>query len=162
MVKTLREFLSERAEIERSRADVKKDLQNEWIWAVRRLNEQIKDWLLDADQERLLKIDERQYEIREIDVGVYTVPGLVIRMDAREVRTVPIARMIVGPELSNGMIRVTRSFGRVDLTDGGEKFMLFRSQKEPSDEWVIVEEKSYTLKKFDREAFEEATQSLLE
>jgi hypothetical protein len=162
MVKTLREFLSERAEIERSRADVKKDLQNEWIWAVRRLNEQIKDWLLDADQERLLKIDERQYEIREIDVGVYTVPGLVIRMDAREVRTVPIARMIVGPELSNGMIRVTRSFGRVDLTDGGEKFMLFRSQKDPSDEWVIVEDKSYTLKKFNREAFEEATQSLLE
>jgi hypothetical protein len=161
-VKTLREFLSEHAEMERSRANFKKDLQTEWIWAVRRLNEQIKEWLLDADQERLLKIDERQYEIREVDVGVYTVPGLVIRMDAREVRTVPIARMIVGPELSNGMIRVTRSFGRVDLTDGGEKFMLFRSQKEPSDEWVIVEEKSYTLKKFDREAFEEATQSLLE
>ena len=70
------------------------------------------------------------------------MPGLVIRMEAREVRTVPIARMVVGPELSNGIIRLTRSFGRVDLTDGVEKFMLFRSQKDPSDEWVIVEEEA--------------------
>ncbi len=161
-MKTLKEFLSERAEIERGRADDKKALQNEWIRAVRRLNQQIGEWLLDADQERLLKIDERYYEIREVDVGVYNVPGLVIRMEAREVRTVPIARLVVGPELSNGIIRVTRSFGRVDLTDGGEKFMLFRSQKDPSDEWVIVEEKAYTLKRFDREAFEEATLSLLQ
>ena len=35
--------------------------------------------------------------------------------------------------------------------------MLFRSQKDPSDEWVIVEDKAYTIKKFDREAFGETT-----
>ena len=39
------------------------------------------------------------------------MPGLVIRLEAREARTVPIARMVVGPELSNGIIGVTRSFG---------------------------------------------------
>jgi hypothetical protein len=53
-------------------------------------------------------------------------------------------------------------FGRVDLTDGGEKFMLFRSQMDPSDEWIIVEDKGYTAKKFDRQSFEEAMQSLLQ
>ena len=41
--------------MERGRADVKKQLQNEWLWAVRRLNQQIKEWLLDADQEQLLQ-----------------------------------------------------------------------------------------------------------
>jgi hypothetical protein len=161
-MKTLKEFLNERAEIERGRADEKKAIQQEWIWAVRRLVQQIREWLLAADQEHLLRVDERYYELREVDVGVYTAPGLVIRLEAREVQILPIARMVVGPFLSNGMVRMNRAFGRVDMTSGGEKFMLFRSQKDPSDEWVIVEEEGYTARKFDCQAFEEAIQSLLE
>jgi hypothetical protein len=161
-VKTLKEFLSERAEIERGRADEKKALQQEWIWAVRRLVQQIKDWLVDSDPSHLLEIDESYYEQREVDVGVYTAPGLVIRHEAREVRILPVARMVVGPLLSDGIIRMNRALGRVDMTDGTEKYMLFRTQKDPSDEWVIVEERGYTTRKFDRPAFEEAIQSLLE
>jgi hypothetical protein len=161
-MKTLKEFLDERAEIERSRADEKKAIQQEWIWAVRRLIQQIKDWLVDSDTNHLLKIIESSCELREVNVGVYAVPRLIIRFEAREVRVDPIARMVVGPLLSDGMIRMNRAFGRVDLTDGTEKFMLFRSQKDPSDEWMIVEDRGYTVRKFDRPAFEEALQSLLE
>jgi hypothetical protein len=161
-VRTLEEFLTEREEMERGRADEKIAVQKEWIGAVRRLIDQMTEWLRAADKKHLLEIEETQYKLREVDVGVYRVPGLVIWLEANEVRIVPIARMVVGPELSNGIIRVTRSFGRVDITDGGEKFMLFRSQKDPSDEWVIVEDRAYTFKRFDREAFEEATQSLLQ
>jgi hypothetical protein len=161
-VKTLEEFLAERSEIERSRADEKKAIQQEWIWAVRRLMGQIQEWLQDADPGRSLEIKESYCEIREVNVGVYSVPGLVILHEAREIRIVPVARMVVGPLLSDGGARMSRAFGRVDMTDGGEKFMLFRSQMDPSDEWVIVEDRGYVVRKFDRQAFEEAMQSLLE
>ena len=62
-VKTLKEFLSDRAEIERGKADDKKALQTEWIWAVRHLVQQIREWLADADQEKLLTIKEDYQEI---------------------------------------------------------------------------------------------------
>jgi hypothetical protein len=161
-VTSLREFLSARAEAERVRADEKKALQTEWIWAVRRLVQQIQDWLLDADQERLLKIEEKCYEFREVDVGVYSAPALIIRLEADEVLVTPVARMVVGPDLSNSLIHVPRAYGRVDISSGGKKFLLFRAQKDPVDEWVIVEDEGYTVKKFDRESFEEAMKSLLE
>jgi DNA/RNA-binding domain of Phe-tRNA-synthetase-like protein len=57
---------------------------------------------------------------------------------------------------------MARAFGRVDLTDGGEKFMIFRSRKDPEDEWMIVEDRGYVVRKFDRRSFEDAMQSLLE
>jgi hypothetical protein len=123
---------------------------------------QIQEWLRDADPGRSLDIQERYHELREVNVGVYTAPGLTIRYEAREVRIVPVARMVVGPLLSDGGVRMNRAFGRVDMTDGGEKFMLFRIRMDPSDEWVIVEERGYVVRKFDRQAFEEAMQSLLE
>ena len=75
---------------------------------------------------------------------------------------VPISRMVVGPNLSNGIIHVSRAFGRVDLKSGDRKFLLFRSQREPSDSWVIVEDEGFTVKTFDRALFEEAMQSLLQ
>jgi hypothetical protein len=161
-MKTLKEFLREHAEIERRRADEKKAVQHEWIISLHRLVEQIKGWLHDADEEHQLEIEEIWHKLREIDVGVYDAPGLVIRLEAEEVQVKPVARMVVGPFLSNGQIRMNRSFGRVDLTNGGENFKLFRSQKDPSDEWVIVEEVAYRPKKFDLQAFGEAMQRLLE
>jgi hypothetical protein len=159
-VKTLKEFLAEHAEIERGRADEKRDLQQEWTGALHRLIGQIREWLRDSDPEYLLEIEESDHEIRGVDVGVYTAPGLVIRLEAREVRLVPIARKVVGPLLSGDEIRMTRAFGRVDLTDGGAKFMIFRSRKDP-DQWMIVKDWGHIVNRFDRRAFEEAMQSLL-
>jgi hypothetical protein len=160
-VKTLKEFLAEHAEIERGRADEKRAIQQEWISALRRLIQQIQEWLADSDPEHLLEIEERYHEIREVDVGVYTAPGLVIHLEAREVRLVPIARKVVGPHLSNGFIQVRRAFGRADLIGGGKKYLLYRSRTDPADEWVIVEDDGFRVKELDRQAFEEALQSLL-
>lgn len=160
-MKTLKEFLAEHAEIERGRADEKRAIQQEWIGAIQRLIQQVEEWLTDSDPLHLLEIEERDHEVREIDVGVYTAPGLVIRLGAREVRLVPIARKVVGPYLSGDTITMARALGRVDLTDGGEKFLIFRSRTDP-DEWVIAAERGYVVKRFDRRSFEEAMQSLLE
>ena len=161
-MKTLKEFLAERAEIERGRADEKKAIQQEWIGALRRLIDQIADWLRDADSEHLLVIEPIEEEIREIDVGVYTAPGLAIRLEAREVRLVPVARKVAGPHLSNGLIQVARAFGRVNLIGGGRKYLLYRSRTEPVNEWVVVEDDGFRVKRLDRQAFEDALQSLLQ
>jgi hypothetical protein len=161
-VKTLKEFLAEHAEIERGRADEKRAMQREWIESLRRLIGQIREWLVDSDPQHLLEVEESYHEIREVDVGVYTAPGLVIRLEAREVRLIPIARKVAGPYLSNGLIRVKRAFGRADLIAGGRKYLLYRSQAEPADEWVIVEDDGFRVKELDRQAFEEAAQSLLQ
>ncbi len=161
-MKTLKEFLEERAEIERGRADEKVQIQQEWIAAVHRLIQQIKEWLREADPNHSLETQDSYHKLREVDVGVYTAPGLVIHYEAREVRVVPIARMVVGPDLSNGLITVKRAYGRVDITDGGEKFLLFRSQKDPTDEWTFVKDDGFIVKRFDRQAFEEAMQDLLQ
>jgi hypothetical protein len=159
-VKTLKEFLAERAEIERGRADEKRAIQQEWRESLHRLVELIGVWLRDSDPEHLLEVEERFHELREADVGVYTAPGLAIRLEDREVRLVPIARKVVGPLLSGDTISMARALGRVDLTDGAEKFMIFRTRRDP-DEWMIVEDRGYVAKRFDRPAFEEALQSLL-
>jgi hypothetical protein len=144
-MKTLKEFLHERAEIERGHADEKKVIQQEWIGSIH----------------RLVEIEEKWRKLREIDVGVYTAPGLVIRLEAQEVRVIPVARMVVGPDLSNGLIRADRAIGRLDLTDGDKRFLLFRSRNHPVDEWVVLEDEGYTFKRFDRQVLEEAMQSLL-
>ena len=93
-MKTLKEFLSDRAEIERGRADDKKALQTEWIWAVRRLVQQIREWLTDADQERLLTIKEDYQEVRESRARRLRGPPTT--------HPAPSARGSVGTDFANG------------------------------------------------------------
>jgi hypothetical protein len=161
-MKTLETFLAQRAEIKRGRADYESTLQREWISAIQRLLDQMIDWLRAADKEHLLEIEEKNHRLRENEVGVYDAPGLAIRLDAREVKVVPAARMVVGPDLTNGIVRIVRAFGRVDMTDGARKYLVFRTQVDPTEEWTIVEDEGFTFKKFTRESFEEAMQGLLQ
>lgn len=159
---TLKEFLASRAEIERERVDEKVAIQNEWRAAVLRLIEQIVAWLRDADTPRILEIHDDSHHLREVNVGVYNLPGLVIQLEAEEARVVPIARNAVGPVEDIGGNRIRRSLGRVDLKNGGKKYMLFRIEREPIDRWVIVDDESYTVREFNRQTFDEAMQSLLQ
>ena len=111
---------------------------------------------------RILEIQDDSHLLREVNVGVYNLPGLVIRMEAEEVLVVPIARNAVGPVDEIGSNRIRRSWGRVDLKNGGKKYMLFRIEREPIDRWVIVDDESYTVREFNRQTFDEAMQSLLQ
>ena len=69
---------------------------------------------------------------------------------------------VAGPTSLTGVIHVPRAYGRVDMTNGLSKFMLFRVEKEPEDRWNIIEQDSYQMRPFDRASFEETLQSLLE
>jgi hypothetical protein len=159
---TLQEFLKKRAELAREAKPHKQEIQAEWRGALERLINQIVAWLTDSDKEKILEVREEWHFRREEGVGSYSVLGLVVALEAREVQIVPIARNAVGPLASTGTIRVGRSYGRVDMTNGAEKYTLYRTQVEPSDQWVIVHEDEFVPRPFDRNSFDAAMQSLLQ
>ena len=159
---SLKEFLAEQADQlkgELSRAAAARD---EWVAAVERLIAQVRGWIAEADPGRVLAIEERAVTIREEMIGSYEVPALTIILGVRSARVEPIARSVAGPLAATGAIHVPRAFGRVDLTNGLEKYMVFRTAKEPDGPWVIVKQDGYRMNHFDRKSFEAALQSLFE
>jgi len=159
---SLKDFIAEQAE--RLRADepeaVKK--RDEWVGAVDRLNRRVRDWLDQADPDhKFIQVHGRLYQLREEGIGAYEARGLSIGIGPREIRLVPIARYVAGPLSATGVIHVNRAYGRVDLTDGLNKFLIFRVEKEPQDRWSIIEQDSFRTQTFDEAAFEEAFKSLL-
>jgi hypothetical protein len=159
---TLQEFLKQRADHLRASSPERVRIQNEWIEAVDKLLKQIKQWLKDADLESILQVFEESVDRRESGVGVYTVHSLRIRLESQEVQVVPIARNVVGPVLTYDAIHTEKSFGRVDMTNNATKFLLFRTQREPEDQWVIVNDENYLALRLDRNSFDQAMRSLLE
>ena len=159
---SLKEFLAEQAEIlknEPSRATATRD---EWVAAVGRLIAQARDWIAEADPGHVLAIEERTVAIREEMIGSYEVPALTIILGVRSARVEPIARGVAGPLARGGEIHARRAFGRVDLTNGLEKYLIYRKEKEPVDRWLIVKQEGYLIRDFDRDSFEAALQSLFE
>ena len=159
---SLKEFLAAEAEklqSERSEAMKKRD---EWIESVGRLLHQIEEWLGEADSGQALTRKRGHLTLREVGIGTYDVPFLLIELGVREVSITPVARFVAGPLSSTGSMHILRSYGRVDMGNRLEKYMLFRIEKDPVDRWVIIEEDGYRTQPFDRDSFESAFQSLLE
>ena len=136
---------------------------SEWVAAVDRLIEKIKAWLSYADPDHaILEVRETPCQLREEGIGGYEARGLVVRVGRRELRIEPIARNVAGPLSATGLIHVSRAYGRVDLTDGLQKYMIFRVEKVPEDRWTIIEQDGFRMRAFDQAAFEEAFKALLE
>jgi hypothetical protein len=159
---SLKEFLateSEKLQSERSEAMKKRD---EWVESVGRLFFQIQEWLGEADSGRILTFQTGHITLREAGIGRYDAPILLVELGAREVSIKPVARFVAGPLSSTGAMHILRSYGRVDMGNRLEKYMLFRTERDPADRWVIIEEDGYRTQPFDQDSFESAFQSLLE
>jgi hypothetical protein len=162
-VGSLKDFIAEQAERLKTEGTRAARTRDEWIAAVDRLNQQIKGWLLQADPEhQLLEVRDRRYQLREEGIGTYEANGLSIGLGPGEVRVEPIARNVAGPLSATGVIHVNRAYGRVDLTDGLRKFLIFRVERDPEDRWNIIEQDGFRMRAFDQTAFEDAFKSLLE
>src|SRR5262249_14670420 len=133
----------------------------EWIASVERLLAQIKEWLGQVDTQRILMIEEAPIRIAEQGLGTYEIPALTIGLGTREVRIKPVARHGLAPLRVTGRFEVPRAHGRVDMTNGLDRFMIFRTEPEPEDHWIITEADEPLLERFDRKSFETAFQSLL-
>ncbi len=162
-MESLKDFIASQAEKLRNEESQAARKRDEWVGAVDRLNEQIREWLTSADPDHaILEVRETPFQLREEGIGGYEARGLLIRVGRREIRVAPIARNVAGPLSETGVIHVNRAFGRVDLTDGLQKYMIFRVEKEPEDRWRIIKQDGYRMQGFDLRAFEEAFKALLE
>src|SRR3954452_10351334 len=122
---------------------------SEWLQALQGLLEQIEDWLRAADTENLL--DTTRYEVERVEerMGVYDAPALKIRLGTDEVDVVPVGRYAIGP-LSAQAIKSLLSVegadgpvaGRVDITNGERKYVLFRDLSSGQQRWYAVDDRS--------------------
>ena len=158
---SLKEFLESEAEKLRSEQAAALTERQEWIAAVERLLAQTKEWLGEADTKRILMVEETPIRIAERGLGTYEIPALTIGLGTREVRIKPVARHVLAPLRVTGRFQVPRAYGRVDMTNGLDRFMIFRTELEPGDHWIITEEDEPLLERFERESFDSAFQSLL-
>jgi hypothetical protein len=162
IVSSLREFLASDAEKLRGEQAEAMGKREEWIESVRQLIDQIKEWLKDADEKHVLMIDGSPIRISERGLGTYEVPALTIGLGTREVRVKPIARYVGAPLRATALLQVPRAYGRVDLTNGLDRYLIFRVEKEGGDRWRIVEQDGPLVEPFNRKSFETAFQRLLE
>jgi hypothetical protein len=147
-----------RLQSEKSKAERKRD---EWVGAVDRLKVRIQNWLAEDDPRQLLQIGRLPFHLRERGIGSYRIDGLSIGLGPREVRLEPVARNVAGSVATTGAISMPRAFGRVDLTNGLEKYLIFRDAVEPEDRWRILDEDRHEARPFDRQSFEDALRDLL-
>jgi hypothetical protein len=159
IVASLKEFLAGEAEKLRSEQGEAMTERQEWIAAVDRLLAQIKDWLQEADPEQILLIQETTHKLRERMIGTYEIHGLSIGLGLREIRVEPVARSVAGPMSPTGTIR---AYGRVDMKNGLEKYMLFRTDPAADGTWIMIRQEGYRTQPFNRESFESACISLLD
>lgn len=161
-MQTLKEYLQSWAEEDERTRDERFRIAHEWIGAVERLVDQVRHWIEQSDDKKIVEFDYEATKIREERLIPYVARVLVIRLNATEIRLVPIFRYNVGPYLKDGEIRVNRSYGRMDLTGGGKKYLLYRHEIDPADVWYIVDEDRFVPRKLDRETFEQALLDLLQ
>jgi hypothetical protein len=114
-----------------------------------------------ADERRILLIQEATFPLSEQGIGTDEIRSLTIGLGPREVRIKPVARFLAAPLRSNGVIHIPRPYGRVDMTNGLDKFKRFRTEKDPTDRRTIVEQDSSRIELFDRNSFESAFKRLL-
>lgn len=134
----------------------------EWIASVERLKDRIKGWLTEIDPAHRLTMDEGPtVRLNEVGLGRYQITGLTIWFGLRDVRLEPIARVVAGSVASTGTMVIPRAFGRVDLTNGLNKHLIFRTAIDPEDQWQILAEDRREVSPFGRDSFEDAMRDLL-
>ncbi len=147
---TLKDFLGLEADKWNAEARKRETTRNEWLDAVRRLLDQIQQWLKEADSRGVLEKIPTTVEIGELELGYYQAPSLTIRLGGREVRIEPVAYRALGPlrasEKAEGMLRVT---------DGASRYDLYRYVRPNGEEWLTVDDKDYSATPFSRARFEE-------
>jgi hypothetical protein len=161
-MRTLKEFLEEEAEKLRTVPPKGVVMRDEWIAAVDRLMDQILGWIAEADPNHILTIEERTVTIREQMIGSYEVRALTLILGIWTVRVEPIARGVLGPLDRSLPYRKNRVFGQVNLTNGLQKYKIYRRTKDVDSKWFMTNEDGYDWQEFDRDAFEAAIQRLFD
>jgi hypothetical protein len=158
LMKSFAEFLKEKEEEVRSAEAARAGEINRWITAVHELMMQVQSWLEDSDQSKLLKFRSKAIEINETESGSYGIGRLEIWLGGRVVALVPIARYVRGPVITPQEGSWT---GRVDLTDGENKYEIFRFTRSDGNESWYMRTDNYHVRPFNRDLLEQSVMTLL-
>jgi hypothetical protein len=132
----------------------------EWLGAIRRLVDQILDWLREFDTEGVLDVETYEVSRTEHELGTYDAPALKIRLGAGEVNVLPIGREAPIMAIHGASGAATEFAGRVDLSDGFRKYNLYREVSEGRDLWQIRDNRNrFTY--LDKESLGRILQDLL-
>jgi hypothetical protein len=156
---TLREFLLKNAP-RTEQENRRRHWREEWIAAVDRLLAQLRTWLTDAGSAEFLDVEQLDFEKREQGLGTYHIHGMAINFGERTVKVLPIGRRVLahlGPYAQAGH---ENAEGRVDITNGAYKSLLFRKLTDAGEQWLVQDERS-GIRPLDREQFEAILTDLL-
>jgi hypothetical protein len=158
MTRTLGEVLHEYAVKYHGQVEQLRARKQEWIDSVGRLMDQFRQWLQEADKEGVLRLDKEVHELGEEGLGWYEVPGITVLLGDRRVRIRAVGRNTIG--------RITPSEvqaqGRVDMTNGTDRCILYRVLDDQGERWVIYQPDTGKLTPLAREAFEATMARMLE
>lgn len=136
---TLRDFL-----IEKSRDPAQKEgpmRKREWVEAVSRLMNRLRDWLAASDPEGVLEVVTVPVNKWEEGMPPYRVEGLEVSLGKTTVHILPVGRNVIGYlEPCGGP---TRAEGRVDISNGGFGYLLYRLHRDGEELWYAVDKDAH-------------------
>lgn len=124
----------------------------EWLQAIQGLLDQVRDWLRVADPENLL--ESVPYEVERVEgrLGIYDAPALKLRLGTDEIDIVPVGRFAIGPlpaQALKSLLGLDGTddpvAGRVDVTNGERKYLLYRDVSTGQDRWYALGEQSQAV-----------------
>jgi hypothetical protein len=137
---SFQEFLKSKAE-EKGIKD-RHRRRGEWLGAIHRLLDQIRDWLRQSDPEGVLDVEPYEVSRTEHELGTYDAPALKIRLGAAEVNVLPMGRDVPFMAIRGASGTPAEFAGRVDISDGFRKYNLYREVKEGRDSWQVRDERN--------------------
>lgn len=144
MTTTFLEHLRQRQEQKQQQHQAKE----EWLSSLKRLLEQVRCWLKEAEESGLLRVRVKEIDLNEAGLGYYKAPGLVLWLGEDEEDFVllhPQQRQIIGAE------------GRVDLFNRDDRYVLLKK----GDTWFIHDESQpQRSKELTETSFQEILRSL--
>lgn len=132
---------------------------DEWVRAVDSLFAKLREWLSNADPNRILQVEEVKTEVNEPNMGRYFAPRLNIRAFGKWVGIIPKARKTVGTARPPQPGAPDAATGRVDITDEVRRYVLYRFDRNGEDSWFIEGPSSDSLQDLTQGQFEEALMS---
>ncbi len=157
----LAEFLQTNEEKLREDEKQRETRRAEWVGAVERLLRQIEGWVRDADPKNLLHVERVLQEHRDAGLGYYRAPALLVRFGPTKVEITPWSRNVVGRLEMDEPGKELRIEGAVHITDGSEKFIVYRVLPEGREEWRLAPPMSLKTTPLTRQGFEAALLRLI-
>lgn len=156
MSTSFQEFIQKKAREELH--DDRRELIAEWIVSINQLTGTMLNWIRQSDPEGLVTVSPLALRRIEQGLGEYEVQGMRIQLGTSEIKVVPIGRHALGavPVLDSLTMPVA---GRVDITNGIEKMLLFRTLQ-GGEKWHVLDEQ-YEWSEFNQTRFEAVLQEMM-